>query len=123
MVKGSVSSADKAPNSGSKRSLLETFHDEVDDTLLEDPDMVVEVSGPSKDYTRGSVAFDDFYKRCFIIEEMTEVVDAKIKTDDPNVTVIKKVFNAMAVNPVGERRVGTVWNQNAIRVYKHFKYV
>ena len=54
---------------------------------------------------------------------MTEVVDAKIKTDDPNVTVIKKVFNAMVVNPVGERKVGTVWNQNAIRVYKHFKYV
>ena len=46
MVKGSVSSADKAPNSGSKRSLLETFHDEVDETLLEDPDMVVEVSFP-----------------------------------------------------------------------------
>lgn len=123
MVKGSVSSAEKAPNSATKRSLLETFTDEVDSTLHEDLDCVVEVSGPSSDSTRGSINFDEYYKRCFIIEEMTEVVDAKIKTDDPNVTVIKKVFNCMAVNAMGERIVGTIWNQNAIRVAKHLKYV
>lgn len=123
MVKESTSPADKAPNSGTKRSLLETFGDEENETLWKETEDIVQVSGPSMVNNRGSIPFDGQYKRCFIIEEMTDVIDAKIKTDDPNVSVFKKVFNFMMVDPMGERRVGSIWSHNAEKINKSLVYV
>ena len=121
MVKVTGILSPKTPTSATKRSLLETFGEEKDVQLVEDTDDIEDLTGPSTDAQHGSIAFDDHYKRCFIIESMTEVVDAKIKTDDPHVTVIKKVYNVTTCNPVGDRIVGIVWNQNAIKVAKHIE--
>ena len=53
-----------------------------------------------------------------MIEEVPEVTEAKIKTE--NIFVIKKVFKLVMTDPTGEQRVLIVWGQNA-ELRKFFK--
>ena len=123
MVKASGSISEKTAVSGTKRDLSQTFNEESGVSVLDEHEEVVQVSGPSSDSKPGSIAFDDLYLRCFIIEEFTEVTDARIKTDDPGVTIIKKVCNCVTVNALGQRRVVTTWNHNAMKFYKFVRLV
>lgn len=123
MVKASSSISEKTTISGTKRDLSQTLDEESKVSVSDEHEDVVQVSGPSSDSKPGSIAFDDLYLRCFVIEEFSEVTDARIKTDDPGVTIIKKVFNCVTVNPLGHRRVVTTWNHNAKKFWMFVRLV
>lgn len=67
------------------------------------------------------VDFDAHAPRCFMLEEVPKVTEAKIKTE--NIFVIKKVFNLVMTDPTGKQGVLIVWGHNAERVRKIIKYV
>ena len=123
MVKASSSISENTTITGTKRDLTQTLDEESNVPVTDEHEDVVQVSGPSSDSKPGSIAFDDLYLRCFIIEEFTEVTDARIKTDDPGVTIIKKVFNCVTVNALGQRRVVTTWNHNAKKFWTFVRLV
>ena len=56
-----------------------------------------------------------------MMREVNEVTDVKIKTDDADVKVFKKVFNAVMVDPFGNERVLAIWNNNALKAAAFFK--
>lgn len=68
-----------------------------------------------------SIDFDVYAPRCFMMREVNEVTDVKIKTDDADVKVFKKVFNAVMVDPFGNERVLAIWNNNALKAAAFFK--
>lgn len=81
---------------------------------------VIEVVGPSTKGKQKVVPFDEYAQRCFIIEALELPSDAKIKTESPGVFISKKVFNLETYDPIGTKRITTVWEDNAVKSYRWF---
>ena len=77
-----------------------------------DPVDVIEVAGPSTKGKQKVVRFDEYAHRCFIIEALEPPSDAKIKTESPGVFISKKLFNLETYDPIGTKRITTVWEDN-----------
>ena len=68
----------------------------------------------------GHSVFDPFVHRTFTITKLHPVVDRKY-LDSAGISVYKCVLNVEICNPIGEKRVITVWGANANNVYDYLE--
>lgn len=108
--------ASSPPNVDLTEDFGETNYSSDDTTAQE----IVQISSPSASTKSKSIPFDEYASRCFIIERLDPISEPKTKTDVPGVTKSKKVFNVETFDPLGNKRIITVWEENALKTYQFF---